>query len=352
MCFSGTAFGPSLSALAGSGWVSMNTPGDADGDRRARQHRHELALAAAAGALAAGQLHAVRGVEDHRRAGLAHDRQAAHVGHQVVVAEARAALAGHEAVFGQALLARRGARLVDHVLHVVRREELALLDVHRLAALRHGADEVGLAAQEGRRLQHVDDRGHRGDLGLAVHVGQHRHLQLALDLGQDLQALAPCPGRGTRCRWCGWPCRSCVLKMKGMPSAAVISFSRPATSICSCSLSTTQGPAIRKNGLSMPTSKPHSFMPTAFDAAVGARCAWCSQRRLDVADEQRVPAPRRALELGVELHADEPRVHALRQLDDLGQLLALRDRRDHAGRPAAGGRGSARWLRSGGGGAR
>ena len=26
MCFSGTAFGPSLSALAGSGWVSMNRP--------------------------------------------------------------------------------------------------------------------------------------------------------------------------------------------------------------------------------------------------------------------------------------------------------------------------------------
>ena len=39
---------------------------------------------------------------------------------QVVVAEARAALAGHEAVFRQALLARGGAGLVDHVLHVVR----------------------------------------------------------------------------------------------------------------------------------------------------------------------------------------------------------------------------------------
>ena len=26
MCFSGTAFGPSLSAFSGSGWVSMNTP--------------------------------------------------------------------------------------------------------------------------------------------------------------------------------------------------------------------------------------------------------------------------------------------------------------------------------------
>src|SRR6185369_7085013 len=48
--------------------------------------------------------------------------------------------------------------------------------------------------------------------------------------------------------------------MKGMPSSAVISFSCPATSICSCSLSTTQGPAMRKKGLSRPTSKPQSFI--------------------------------------------------------------------------------------------
>src|SRR5438270_1539026 len=36
------------------------------GDRRARQHRNELALAAGRGALAAGQLHRVGGVDHHR----------------------------------------------------------------------------------------------------------------------------------------------------------------------------------------------------------------------------------------------------------------------------------------------
>ena len=51
-----------------------------------------------------------------------------------------------------------------------------------------------------------------------------------------------------------------LLKMKGMPSAEVISFSVPAVSICSCSDSTTQGPAIRKKGWSSPTSNPQSFM--------------------------------------------------------------------------------------------
>ena len=50
------------------------------------------------------------------------------------------------------------------------------------------------------------------------------------------------------------------LKMKLIPSRAVISFSWPATSSCSCSLSTTQGPAIRNSGRSRPTSKPQSCM--------------------------------------------------------------------------------------------
>ena len=35
------------------------------------------------------------------------------------------------------------------------------------------------------------------------------------------------------------------------------------------------------------------------------------------------------VDLGVELHADEPGVHGLGQLDDFGQLLALRQRRNH-----------------------
>jgi hypothetical protein len=42
------------------------------------------------------------------------------------------------------------------LLHVPGREELALLDVDRLALAGHVLDEIGLAAQERRRLQHVD----------------------------------------------------------------------------------------------------------------------------------------------------------------------------------------------------
>ena len=50
------------------------------------------------------------------------------------------------------------------------------------------------------------------------------------------------------------------LKMNGTRSSAQISFNCPATSICSCSDSTTQGPAMRNSGRSRPTSKSHSLI--------------------------------------------------------------------------------------------
>jgi len=55
--------------------------------------------------------------------------------------------------------------------------------------LRACLDEVGLPAKKSRRLQNVDDRGHRVDLFDRVHIGQHRYVQLPPDLSQDAQAL-------------------------------------------------------------------------------------------------------------------------------------------------------------------
>ncbi len=56
--------------------------------------------------------------------------------------------------------------------------------------------------------------------------------------------------------------------MNGMPSAAVMSRKRPATSMTSVSLSMTHGPAIKKNGRSGPTSKAPSFMQSRALAAM------------------------------------------------------------------------------------
>ena len=133
-----------------------------------------------------------------------------------------------------------------------------------------------------------------------------------------------------------------LLKMKGMPSAEVISLSVPAVSICSCSDSTTQGPAIRKKGWSSPTVETTELHATTFSATALPRLAGrlMLERGLDEGIEQRMAVPGRGLEFRVELHAHEPGVHVLRQLDDLGQVLALGQRRDHQAGACAARRGS------------
>src|SRR5689334_860459 len=127
-----------------------------------------------------------------------------------------------------------------------------------------------------------------------------------------------------------------LLKMNGMPSAEVISFSWPATSICSCSDSTTQGPEIRKKGLFSPTSNPQSFISGhCFQGLAGLlrTAGLVFDGGMDEGVEERMPVPGRRLELGVELHAHEPGVHAARQLHDFREVLALRQRGDdQAGR--------------------
>ena len=88
------------------------------------------------------------------------------------------------------------------------REELALLDVDRLAGGRDRLDEVGLPAQERGRLQHVDRRGDGGDLVDRVHVGQHRHVDVPADVGEDREALRHARARETTRASCGSPCRT------------------------------------------------------------------------------------------------------------------------------------------------
>src|SRR5207249_11393851 len=113
-----------------------------------------------------------------------HDGERAHVRYQVVIAEGRAALA-YENVVPTA----RFARLGHDIGHVFRREELTLLDVDGFARRGDGADEVRLAAEKRRCLQHVDDSGDFRYFFLGVHVGEHRHSHLTLYFRQDTQAL-------------------------------------------------------------------------------------------------------------------------------------------------------------------
>src|SRR5437764_6186212 len=82
----------------------------------------------------AGQLEAVRHVEDDGRAETSHYGERAHVNDEVVVAEREAALRE------QKFFAAGGARLLDDVARVPGREELTLLDVDGAARATRGDD--------------------------------------------------------------------------------------------------------------------------------------------------------------------------------------------------------------------
>ena len=67
-------------------------------------------------------------------------------------------------------------------------------------AARHRLDEIGLPAQERRRLQHVDDARRGRHFVDRVDVGQHGHADLPLDLGEHVQALVDAGSAEARVR--------------------------------------------------------------------------------------------------------------------------------------------------------
>ena len=137
--------------------------------------------------------------DDGHAAGFSHDLEAPHVDHEVAVAKTESAFAGSEMIVRHAGFPGRGDRLGDHVAHLGGRQELAFLEIDRLAAECHGFDEVGLAAQERWRLEHVDDGCDGLDLPDFVHVGQDAQAELLFHLGQDVQTLVhpnPSKARG------------------------------------------------------------------------------------------------------------------------------------------------------------
>ena len=129
-------------------------------------------------------------------------RNRAHVGHEIVVAERRAAL-GEQDFFRA-----RAPGLVHHLAHFRRRQELALFDVHNLAGDGGGFNQIRLAAEERGDLQDVHDLARDGGLRFGVNVRQHRHAEFRADFAQNFQPRSR-PGAAKRFgRRCGWPCRS------------------------------------------------------------------------------------------------------------------------------------------------
>ncbi len=152
-------FGPSEGALSGSGWVSMKTPATPTATAARASTGTNSRCAAAGGALAARLLDGMGGVEDHRRADLGHDRQAAHVGDAACCSRRRRHARSRitlslplSVTLAATLTMSQGAR------------NWPFLTLTTRPVLRSRDEQVRLAAEEGRDLQHVDDLGDRGAL--------------------------------------------------------------------------------------------------------------------------------------------------------------------------------------------
>src|SRR6187401_1646874 len=114
----------------------------------------------------AGQLQAVRHIEDDGVAEGPQHRKRSRIDDEIVVAERDAALGNDHLVVAAV------GDLRDRVFHVFRREELALLDVDGAAGLRRGDDQVGLPRQKRGNLQDVRDPCRRSRLAGVVDVGE------------------------------------------------------------------------------------------------------------------------------------------------------------------------------------
>nr|UOZ97228.1 hypothetical protein NCPCFENI_01144 [Cupriavidus sp.] len=68
------------------------------------------------------------------------------------------------------------------------RQKLPLFNVHRQATLSNRPDEVGLAAEKCRGLQHIHHGSNLGHLFFGMDIGEHRKTELVFHGLQNLQA--------------------------------------------------------------------------------------------------------------------------------------------------------------------
>ena len=156
---------------------------DAGRDRCARNGFDHFGLPAGHAARLVGLLQRMGNVHNHGITEVLHRRDAAHIDDQVVITEGRAPVGQHHV---------RIARIADFPGgegHRFRSEKLSLFDIDDLAGLRGGNQQIGLAAQESRYLQHVDVFGGDRSLFRVVDIGHYRHAESAPDVGQQFQRL-------------------------------------------------------------------------------------------------------------------------------------------------------------------
>ena len=170
---SGQAFGPSESASSGRGWVSMNRPATpAATAARASTGTNsrwppEACRPAPPGSCTEWVASNTTGQPVARMIG-----ERAHVGDQVVVAEAEAALAHHDL---RRCRCERALSTTLRISHGERNWPFLMLTGLPGAATRRM--KLVCRHRNAGRLQHIDHGGDFRERRVLVHIGEHRHAE-------------------------------------------------------------------------------------------------------------------------------------------------------------------------------
>ena len=144
-------------------------------DRRECQHRNELACAAA-GALGtlSRPLHAMGGVEYHRRStGITKSSERTHVDDKIAIGE-ECSTFGYGNVARAAVGVHSAANFLHRAAHSFRLQPLASLDVDGFARRTGGFEQIGLATEECRDLEHINNTRRGRALFRRVDIGKNR----------------------------------------------------------------------------------------------------------------------------------------------------------------------------------
>ena len=205
-----------------------------------------------------------------------------------------------------------------------------------LPVLRGRHEQVGLAAQKRRNLQDVHDcRRRRGVRGL-VNVGEHRQAGARFDVGRACAGPASRPGPRNDDSDVRLALSYDALKIERHAEPRADLGAAPiAVSMACASLSMTHGPTMKASGWPVPivTAPAETRRSTGVHHAsdVGVeRLALRGDLLLiggaDEAGKERMRLERPRLELGMELHGDEPRMAG--QLGNLDELAVGRSAGD------------------------
>ncbi|GBE30957.1 hypothetical protein BMS3Bbin04_01995 [bacterium BMS3Bbin04] len=110
-----------------------------------------------------------------------HDAQRTHVHHQVAITETSPTF-GQKHRFPAALL-----YLINCVYHIFRGHELPLLHIYSSASFTSLHQEIGLATEKCRYLQHIYHIAGSVNLQGVMHVGDHRNTNRITNLAENLQ---------------------------------------------------------------------------------------------------------------------------------------------------------------------